>query len=407
MSASQSSFPITATTPDKFISEKGLSADYDLSIERIDIGSLQSYHAWKRKLQRALNANVEKGTISTSAVYDARKTLGGDACIYTIGGPARVLYFMWGNGEVKILPIWRSKFIIQPVLYWLPSYPFLKRIKDCNHPDIQLYVSDGLVSSSVSSDDKFSVFLNASHNNHFGHFLLDSLPLLSCLNGPLGAKYAGKPMKGLYSYGRGINELLSFAEISIRNHEMCESGNPSIRHYSVEYRECLDIVSSSTFVNAYLWRRKYLRLERVRSLKQPSRRIALLRSGDFATRISNRVEVDCCLLANGFKIIDPSSLEISDLVDILINADLVVCESGSCTLNACMFSGNKTRILSLNPARLLLRPDSAMVHGGLPYLLPFIDRIEFIHGNTRVASGIQSSDLCDYDLRILEQRICN
>lgn len=407
MAASQFSFPITATTPDQFINEEGNSASYNFSVIRIDIGGLRSYQAWKRKLQSALFANIEKGIISTSAAYEAIKALKGNAFLYSIGGQARVIYFMWGNGEVKILPIWQSKFIIKPDLYWLPSYPFLKQIRNGNQHGIQFHVSDSLMGSPISCYDNLSVFLNASHNNHFGHFLMDNLPLLSYLDGPLGAEYAGKPIKGLYSYRRGINELLSFAGVTMLDHDICELENCQIRPCSVEYRECVDLVSSSTFVNAYLWRRKYLRLEKVTILTQTSRRIALLRSGDFATRIFNKVELDCCLLTNGFEIIDPSLLQISDLIEMLIHADLIVCESGSCTLNACMFSADKARIISLNPSRLLLCPDAAMVHGGLPYLFPFIDRIEFIHGNTRVASAIQSSDICVYDLLDLEKRICN
>lgn len=407
MNVSQFIFPITAMTPDQFIYAEVQSASHGFSITKIDISELQSYQTWKRKLQLALFANIENGIISTSVAYEAIKTLKGDAFLYSIGGLARVIYFMWGNGEVKILPIWQSKFIIQPNLSWLLSYPFLKRIRNSNQHHMQFHVSDGLVDSPFSRDETLSVFLNASHNNHFGHFLLDNLPLLSYLDGPLGAEYAGRPMKGLYSYRRGINELLSFSGITLLNNDIYEFENLQTNPCSVQYRECIDVVSSSTFVNAYLWRSKYLRLERVPKLTQTSRRIALLRSGDFATRIFNKVELDCCLLANEFEIIDPSLLQISDLVDKLMRADLIVCESGSCTLNACMFSANKTRIISLNPSRLLLCPDAAMVMGGLPYLLPFIDRIEFIHGNTCVASPIQSSDICIYDLRALEKRICN
>lgn len=400
-------FPINAATPAAFIRERRHFFDSNLVIQKIDIGSIKSYQSWKRKLQSKLNANVEKGCISSCAAVEANKSLEGDACVYMIGGPATVAYFMWGNGEIKILPIWNSKFIIQSDLYWLNSYPFLKAIGDRIEPDFQLYSIIGRQGSPISSNDDSSVFLNVSHNNHFGHFLLDNLPLLNLLKGPLGAKYGSRSMKALYSYGCGIKELLSFVGLSIGNHEILDFSTTPGAPFLIEHSECLDIISTSSYVNAYLWRLYYLSWSRVCDLKQPLGRIALLRSGRFATRVSNRAELEGCLLGNGFKIIDPSSFAISSLVDVLLDADMVVCESGSCTLSAAMFSGKDTRIFSFNPSRLLLNPDAAMVHGGLPYLLPFLDRIEFIHGDTRLPSSIQSSDICNYDLSYLEELIRN
>lgn len=375
------------------------------SIELIAISDLLSFRIWLETIKQHLIERCANGRLSALAAQKAFLDLSKEQAIVAITGPAKALYYKWENREPKILLAWADKIIVQSDSFWLAKYPFLNCDYYRQGAELALCSLRGVV-KPIAKRNAFDtqVFVNASHNNHFGHFSLDNLPLLQLLNGPLVSSINKQVLTGLYPYSTNINSFLDLCNISIlpSDCKACCSLNAGIL-LTIDYDMCLEIFSTSSFVNAFIWRKAIAERMKGIELCLGSPRVALLRQGQYSTRIHNRVEIDHWLEANGFIIVEPSELDHNQLFNLLYSAKVIISETGTCTLNACMFSSDVTRIISLAPSRLILSPDLPMIHGGLPYILPFIDRTIHVLGESRMISGIQSSDICYYPVESLEE----
>ena len=96
------------------------------------------------------------------------------ASIFFLHAPCKIVGFYWPNKELKILHLWLDDFILIDNTYWLSSYPFINRDT--------LSENSYTLSQEANKFTRFSLSHSSysfTHNNHFGHFLVDDLPLIS------------------------------------------------------------------------------------------------------------------------------------------------------------------------------------------------------------------------------------
>ena len=99
----------------------------------------------------------------------------------------------------------------------------------------------------------------------------------------------------------------------------------------------------------------------------------------------------------GYKIIEPHMHTSKELISILASAENIIAESGSTSINAIVFGPKDSRITVLQPRRLFETPTKAMIYGGLPYILPYLDRLKIVLGETILSHQVQTSDVVYYD----------
>ena len=111
------------------------------------------------------------------------------------------------------------------------------------------------------------------------------------------------------------------------------------------------------------------------------------------------------LLFHGFVEKHAEDYSASALIGLLKNCSIVIAESGTATLNACMFSEEETIIVSLVSSNLIKKTSLDMVYGGLPYLLTSPRRLRLIVGAPLEDNPIQTSALCYYSVEEVEKEI--
>ena len=395
----------------KILQEKEIDS---LKIDKISLEPLQSLQNWRKKLKLSFSRLQSKYLIDENATKSFLDSVNAEHAVFKIEGESDILIYHWNNKEPKIVPIW-GNMIIQSDLYWLQFLPFLEAVEN-KSLDFITNKSYNLKLKYFKSTQKLEQAqiennLLISQNNHFGHFLLDHLPLIALLGGPLGTNKK-KLYKAInYPYKKSITELAEIAlaesaniinasQPETKEQNVCDNQNISS---IIRSAKLIDMQSTNQYTNAYLWSQLSRKLHSTNTphLANSSIRgtkIMLIRGGNYKSRIENWKEVKNYLKDNDFIFIDPSKNTAIELLDLLKNAKIVICESGSTTLNAAIFANISARIVSLNSKRLFQQTDSSMIHGGLPYLLAFCDRIEFILGEAITESNIQSSDITRYSI---------
>ena len=126
-----------------------------------------------------------------------------------LSGECLALKYRWSNQEYKILPIWSNQYLIDSNPYWFDYYPFLKRTNNHINSNFQQY---HLLTSSTTTNSNFTsthpaLFL--SHNDHFGHFLVDDFPLLYLFSGPLRNLIPSFSFASIINHKSSILELFS------------------------------------------------------------------------------------------------------------------------------------------------------------------------------------------------------
>lgn len=385
-----------------------------LNINKISLDPLKSFQEWRQNLKVAFKKLKATHSICEEVANSFQEALNESHSIYKIEGKSDVIIYHWPNAEPKIVPLW-GNIIIQSDLYWLEFLPFLNEIeKNATkidtfktykfQPNDFLYILEGNFQPIKNR-------LIISQNNHFGHYLLDHLPLIELLNGPFGGINVNSYKPIDYPYKDSIIDLLLMSiPQSIDNKMLTRSRsteksifNQLAQPLIITHEKLIDLLPTNHYTNAYLWSqiRDKFHLNNSLALKiqdQKSTKVMLIRSGDYKTRIENWEDIKKYLTEIGFIFIDPSQNSAHEILVILRNAGIVICESGSSTLNATIFANPKARIISLNPKRLFQQPNLSMIHGGLPYLLAFCDRIEFILGETTEQAHIPSSDIARYKI---------
>ena len=389
----------------------------NIKVERLNFTSLESYKDWVKIMKKSIYYQEEILGLSNKTIAHLLKLLEDSSEIYRFDGEADLYHYFWPNGEVKIVPCWAQNYTIQPNLFWLDKYPFLKLShKAPNKCTEKFEIIKELFSYVKGNNNSEKNYLCATHNNHFGHFLLDNLPSISLLNGPLGV-IGNSFCQPSILYKEGISELLHFCGtkfIESNNDELVASKRKG--NFCQANTKLTELIPSSIFTHAFLWtmigdrfRRKLIscnnKLNNI--INHQPRRVFLKRSGKYESRISNEAEILECLKAFNFEIIDPSCLTAVDLAVALSNATAIFCESGSTTLNAIFFGNKYAKIFSLNPIRLFRETNDDMLFGGIPYLFAFCNRINFILGETVTKHAVQTSDICSYDVQLIANHLKN
>jgi len=344
--------------------------------------------------------------------------------IYIISGPASLIIHKWPNSEAKLLPVWEG-IIIQPDDFWLEKYPFLALVPDNEHGyrgnnseyRYCFNITDNRLFYSHSLDPQYAAenAIVISHNNHFGHFIFDNLPLLNAIS-PFFHSYSHSfPLAFPFPYVRGIFDAISgFCPELLADRETDWEATSDIhnsleanRTYLTQVKKLVDIQSTNTLTNAFLSRLLVRDIDKDsgKDYNKKSLRIFLTRRGEYVSRIANHAEILAALESIGFIAIDTSTYSVGKLVKIFANAEVIVSECGSTALNACLFSPQSVPIVCLAPTRLIQEPDEGMIRAGLIYTLAFCERLEYYMGDTTQRSAVQSSDIVYYEAPGLLKRV--
>jgi len=389
----------------------------NIKIERLSFTSLESYKDWVKIMKKSIYYQEGILGLSNKTLAHLLKLLEDSSEVYRFDGEADLYHYFWPNGEVKIVPCWAPNYTIQPNQFWLDKYPFLKLShKAPNKCKEEFEIIKELFSYVKGNNESENSYLCATHNNHFGHFLLDNLAPISLLNGPLGVM-GNSFYKPSIPYKEGISELLHFCGAKfIKSYDDIHTASNKREHFCLANIKLTELIPSSIFANAFLWSligdrfrdKLILCNEKSSSInKYQPRRVFLKRSGKYESRISNEAQILECLKDFNFQIIDPSCLSAVDLAVALSNATAIFCESGSTTLNAIFFGNKYAKIFSLNPIRLFRETNDDMLFGGIPYLFAFCNRINFILGETVTKHAVQTSDICSYDVQLIANHLKN
>lgn len=133
-----------------------------------------SFFKYRHSLANYWQYLASSGVISFYTLRLLNNILVTSASALCYEGPSDVLLHKWPNGEFKVIAIPGASVIISEDAFWLGKYPFLRL-----HNGFACY--DIPHSSSINlflQPKNTSPYVIASHNNHYGHFLLDDLPLL-------------------------------------------------------------------------------------------------------------------------------------------------------------------------------------------------------------------------------------
>ena len=390
----------------------------ELRIKRVPLLRLKGFNEWKARALISFRVRLEPLGISDNVKQYFELCLSEDHYAYIISGPADVIIHKWPSSEPKILPLWNG-ILIQSDPYWLDSYPFLKRSLNSSNithvPSQREYELQGV--SLFKGHQPWSACANRnvaatiiSHNNHFGHFISDNLPLYAAIGRFLKAYCGVLPVKFPFRYRKAILEALGHYCPELDEGEYPNgmkltqviNDQPCGTTIMLKMPLVIDVLPSNvltnSFLSSFLLGNKKLLSEVAVKDKGVSMglKLFLSRQGEYSSRIANREEVVSVLKSYGFLIVDPASLTLDRLLYLFAAADVIVSECGSATLNACIFSPRRTRIVSLVPRRLIQDTDDAMTRAGIIYSLGFCDRTVFCMGETVEYSSVQSSDLVYY-----------
>ena len=207
-----------------------------------------------------------------------------------------------------------------------------------------------------------------SHNNHFGHFIGDDLPLillsrLSPIKFPLNLLGLGQIPSGILS---NLRLLISPSSV-IQSYPISKSSFFNCPNY-------ISYTLSNPIARSFLL---YQFLHSQRVCLPLTKSYIVLREGHYASRVMNYNEIRHLAVSNGFIPIDSTLYSLDDLINLLSDAKTVICESGSTTLLVSICCNHRTRIISLQPDLLFKTPSPDMLESGLPYVLSY-------HPNVRV-----------------------
>lgn len=370
----------------------------------VRLSILHSFREWKALLLENFRSQIlSLPGVSHELVRYFYNLLDCDATVGLMSGPCRNLIFHWPSGEPKLLHIWNDELIITDNTYWLNSFGFLgidAGMRSCK-------LTDGGMKLFKEIEDSDST-ISITHNNHFGHFIVDNLPLLSLLDGPMYThiKHANA-LYSTYNPKQVIKELLQKTCPTLNYKLRSDLQAPSFNRgsYTFKSRVNYQIISSSILCNAYLidqYSKSVRKKEKTNSSaisanQVTPRNIFLVRGNNYLSRVSNIGELKRFLERNDFLIVDPTLVSLDKLEQILYSSELVIAESGSTTLNALWFCANTCRIVSLVSDEIIHNTSTPMIHGGLPYILPFLNRINIFIGESVTYSQTQSSNTCVYD----------
>ena len=384
----------------------------DSSTPLIDLSRLSAYREYLHVLIASAQRLLNNKLLSTSIYHNIfSNLLCSKHSVYYRRGRADLLSYIWPNNEPLLIPIWHDNdeyLITRSSSFWYSKYPFFTQIDHSS-----FYLDNRNFVRQCPKTDCPSILL--SDNNHFGHFCYDSLSITSlvsslpCFNNlstvsilPFDIKQSIRlsfQFLARLSKSTGLN---SYPDFTLNEDFLSFKTHTSSIIY---FQDLVQFFQSNTFVSHFIWRNFWL--PKINHFSSTSnsindlaryKKVFLIRTGSFQSRVHNISEITGYLESLGFISLDPVEHSLEDLIHILSNSDVVVSEAGSSLINAGLFTSEHTKIIGLIPRSLLLDPSDNMIAGGLPYFLPFIDRINFVLGQTIYSTAIQSSDIAYYSI---------
>ena len=240
--------------------------------------------------------------------------------------------------------------------YWVGRLPFVRR--ECGDglrlipPNIRMEFRDSAEATSVL----------VTHDNHFGHFIGDTLGLLVLLDRVgVGNVLMPEPIQSIRAL---IQETLP--NLRIRYLPVPPVG----KLLAISRLECMLFSSIPFFLSIYLARSLFRRLPN--NMNSHSGRIngklLLHRKGLSKSRIVNFPELAGDLIHEGFKLITAEARPLPNLVMRLSSASIIATEAGSCHLNGLLMADQNAKIICLLPYECITEPTTSMVISGWPYI---------------------------------------
>ncbi|WP_341899987.1 glycosyltransferase 61 family protein [Synechococcus sp. UW140] len=242
--------------------------------------------------------------------------------------------------------------------YWVNRLPFVK-----TYPDGKLKSVAATRVIYCDQHEEGDIFV--PNSNHFGHFLLDSLPYLSSY---LMALSTGSSQNcsiiTLHSIS-SIRELISsvLPNNCVRELALPEPGT-ALLYKNIRFTYPFGL----NYISQVFLARKLLSLRQpIQENANKMRKIALCRKPN-QSRIANRTEVIGEIKSLGYQLVFPEDHSISDVYSLLSSAEICVSEPGSCFLNAMLMCSSSCLTISLLPAECVFNPTNDMIISGWPYI---------------------------------------
>lgn len=381
-----------------------------LIAHEINLVSLNSFLVWRSKLIEEFKSQIlELPHVSQNLIQFFYTLLDSEPVVSLVKGPCRTVIYHWPNGEPKLLHIWNNNILLTDNIYWLKSFKFLEVKPDnltCTFRRSELRTFQTL--------ERFDNTISLTHNDHFGHFVVDNMPLLALLEGPFSTLIpADKTIYSTYNPKLVIKELLHESNPNLRYFIRDDMETPKFKSSSYIFNSTLNyqLISSNVLCNAYLIDKRSKNREIKYSFAEQGieksnyvpKFIFLVRTNEYSTRVNNIRELTSFLERLGFIIVDPLATNLTELEKILATSEIVIAESGSTTLNAVWFCSSNCKIVSLVADELIFNTSMPMIYGGLPYILPFLNRIHIFIGESKTQQQTQSSNSCNYNCKELKK----
>ena len=376
--------------------------DYKITI--LDFDMISSIKKWKIQMKRRIRELVSSALLDSETAEDAIQKIYEPFKVYLIEGYASVFTYLWQNNEYKSIVAWGDKelFVSREELFWLNYYPFLQITDSVRGLNCQFTIPIACSASNMRIDTK-NILL--SHNLHFGHFLIDDLatvrfhiesnPRKSQVTGLLQRMH--KPIIDAASYlaspsGISINPILMQYTKDMSANELTKVKSSNLYQAKTlnSYHQC--------FLSRYILRSPNNRISTRQPLNKETKRVFLVRQGDYKSRIQNMTCIRSLLVSYGFILVNPATHTLKQLHDILFNAEIIISEGGSTGINASLLSSSHAKILLLLSKSMLVNTSESMRQSGIPYSLSFLDQIDFLTGESVQKHAIQSSDIINYNV---------
>jgi hypothetical protein len=382
-----------------------------------NVPNLGDYMRWQNKLLTSF-VRLQENFAPHVASY-IRDLIRPEPKIFLIQISNAIVYtHRWGNGEIKSIV---SPFVplSKEDQFWAEQYPFIEKDEDLT--DVKKY---GAISYSIKKNNLSEIQVvtipsgtNASlisHVNHYGHFVLDSLPLHLLVH-----RYFGHAK--IYGLDTGVNsEILEEYNYVMR----CitrENIMGTISQLPDVFRVSRALVAqpSSPLVSLFLLReiknliRKDFTINteeslvgKISTLSYGSRqRLFVTRGGRSASRIYNYSEVTRKLIECGFCPVDIGKLTIPEMVALFRNAKEIVAECGTASHLSAFFSDDIARMYCLIPRRLLYEADASSLFGCLSYYCGYLHRVHFVFGDSVTRHRTPTSDSSNYNIDTIVRAI--
>jgi len=395
------SFPSTkflAVKPNEMAGlDLGHGSEIDVSL--IQLYRLKSFRIYREDYLNSLGRLLKRHRVCASINSWYEGVVTSTSILGSIRGPGRIYLYHWPNGELKTL-VKRENIVLVDDSYWLRFYPFLISTQSGAHTEYSIN-EDFFKCTSMARKGPIEII---THNNHFGHFLYDNLPLLAGVS-PINI---GECYGLEYGYKSGIKELLHLLKLKNINNadtfSIMPSGSYYASNYMIEASDVVEYFSTSPVINSFLLMRQFRKIRLASanistSHHSCSSRVFLCRNGIDDTRIANRSSlIQLVTERYGFSCINPTGLSEWELLLTLHQADIILCEAGSSTVVASVYSKDTAKLVCLVPERLFLKPTHDMILSGIPYHLIYPQKMNFFTGQTIIPNHTQTSDIVYYDL---------